>query len=403
MQFSTDGIALAQIKAKLDEINKKVDLLLSAPLKEARSHISDAIISIQNHLYEDAYRKLIDAEKLSIKGFHQSDDDDSRIRSTKYMIFSKIMVQSWSNDKKCFIVYDGLPDSRRNNIGQIIENDFKELLSSLKGDNATTWQKIMGKRKTVDKEYEDKVDEILRVAYPYIAFHRGYTEKKLCVLDSNRIIEDDDLLLVPFLPPQYIPTGEEDAVEVKIGQMRDSGEAVMMRIYKNFDKEYNWWKVWTEFGLSKDKVFKGQASDYIHRNKNATEMRWYLLGFSSRSIYVRRYCFKENIRWIQINENTLVENRSVLYLDIIPNEKGVIIYIDEESKMEFKGLASVSEGPSEKLKLWVSKEKEKTEHSLGEVQISSREISVVDLKKFDFFKDIDLWNTKFRFRFEAIP
>ena len=67
MSFNANGITLAFIQKKLDEINEKIDTLMNVQHKSAKDILKRAIISIGHQNYEDAYKAA--KEKVPIIGF----------------------------------------------------------------------------------------------------------------------------------------------------------------------------------------------------------------------------------------------------------------------------------------------------------------------------------------------
>ena len=55
MSFSTTGLTLAIIQKKLRDISKKIDLLLDASRKSAKDKLAEALTSVENENYPDAY------------------------------------------------------------------------------------------------------------------------------------------------------------------------------------------------------------------------------------------------------------------------------------------------------------------------------------------------------------
>ena len=53
--------------------------------------------------------------------------------------------------------------------------------------------------------------QVLRGSYPYIA------EYMVHIKFNSKINSQKDFLVVPMLPPKYIPFGQEDSVELTIG------------------------------------------------------------------------------------------------------------------------------------------------------------------------------------------
>ena len=99
MSFNANGITLAFIQKKLDEINEKMDILLDVHLKSAKSFLKSAIIALKYQNYDDSYDEFKKVKDSATFAFNSAKGNDiKRIKSSNMKIFSIVMTKVY----KCF-------------------------------------------------------------------------------------------------------------------------------------------------------------------------------------------------------------------------------------------------------------------------------------------------------------
>ena len=98
MSFNANGITLAFIQKKLDEINEKMDILLDVHLKSAKSFLKSAIIALKYQNYDDSYDEFKKVKDSATFAFNSAKGNDiKRIKSSNMKIFSIVMTKVYKS------------------------------------------------------------------------------------------------------------------------------------------------------------------------------------------------------------------------------------------------------------------------------------------------------------------
>ena len=109
MKFSGTGFTLAQIQKKLDEMSKRIDILLEKDYKSAVDFLGDGIRSFGHHDYEDSHKDFKKVLEKATDAYNCAKTDDLKlIQSSKMKIFCYIVTKSYRKDSKHFIPYESL-------------------------------------------------------------------------------------------------------------------------------------------------------------------------------------------------------------------------------------------------------------------------------------------------------
>ena len=95
---------LSQIQRKVEEINRKLDVVLSAPLKLASAHLGKAWIhmeSLESRGYADGIKELEKARDQALMAFQYAEGQGATMENLKnavtakrLSIFSEVLIQS---------------------------------------------------------------------------------------------------------------------------------------------------------------------------------------------------------------------------------------------------------------------------------------------------------------------
>ena len=110
------GFTLAQIKKTVESIEKKVDVILSTPMKMSWDYLKRLITQIEMTNNILALQTANDLDKKANEAFHFSDGNKSKskgfeekVEATKLIIFSQLLIYSYCEDNKTFLPYYALP------------------------------------------------------------------------------------------------------------------------------------------------------------------------------------------------------------------------------------------------------------------------------------------------------
>ena len=126
MTFNATGFTLAMIQKKLEDVSKKLDTLLEKDYKSAGDFLNSAMISIEDHDYEDAYEDFKKALERATDAYNCSKTDDLKlIQSSKMKMFCYIATKSYDKESKHFIPYDSLPRKKKDLIARLVREAFE--------------------------------------------------------------------------------------------------------------------------------------------------------------------------------------------------------------------------------------------------------------------------------------
>ena len=106
MSFSTTGLTLAIIQKKLRDMSKKIDVLLDVGRKSAKDKLAEALTSLENENFPDAYVAFEKAADKATDGFHTSQDNESRVSCAKIKLFCVLMMKCYDKSKAHFLPFD---------------------------------------------------------------------------------------------------------------------------------------------------------------------------------------------------------------------------------------------------------------------------------------------------------
>ena len=224
------GFTLNRIKNIVESIEKKIDIVLKAPLKKALDYLKSAVTFITQQMYEEAFHKLDKVEDEATTAFHYSSQNEKTtanlresISSVKLLVFSKVMRCCYDKKTKVFLPYRMLQRNIKVAISEELEKLVKDCLALSELVKSKKW--FLSKAK--ETEIQDTVDTVLTMTYPYISEGRGWTSLNTEIARTQRSVEVK-------IKPQYVPEGEEDKTEVIIGTyLRDPSIPVRITIWRS--------------------------------------------------------------------------------------------------------------------------------------------------------------------------
>ena len=201
---------MAQLKKQVEEINQKLDVILSTPLKQAVDLFGKAMRHMENESIPGTIKELEKVRDHAIQAFHYAEGQGPKIENLKsavsakqLVILSEILIQSY--DGTTVVPFTLLDEQKKRKISSLIEDEVRSLQrfhNSYKV-SVLTWNKAEKAKKK-----QDITDSLLQTAYPFISEGKGLTSS----LASLELPYNLKLL------SQFLPEGEEDAACLTIGQ-----------------------------------------------------------------------------------------------------------------------------------------------------------------------------------------
>ena len=207
------GFAIVQLKAEVEELGRKLDVILGAPLELAVQNLTMAIIKMENQDIAGTVQELHEVKRNAMQAFVYAKGQGQKKGNLKNGVFAlqmkicaEVLIQGYEKDKNKIVPFYLLPDDRKRMIGQLVEADVKNA-KAFHSSQQMPWYALNKEQKA--QERQDILDTLLRTSYPLISEGRGLTTPFAPVEMPY------DLSLLP----EFLPEGENDAAVVTVGQL----------------------------------------------------------------------------------------------------------------------------------------------------------------------------------------
>ena len=220
------ALALAQIKIKLEDIKKMVEIILSTPLETATMKTLTALNLLQNVQIDQAvqaFRGALDDARQALVYAKKQGNDLEQIRqvstATRIIVLAKLCIYSYDATSQTIEPFYVLDHNKQSAIANELERNCKEFVDY----HQTVKVGFFNLNKETKKnELGSMKNSLLQSVYPYISEGKKYT----C---SNRKLP---LSFDIEYDPVLIPYGEENATVVILGTI-DGSKKVREAFYKD--------------------------------------------------------------------------------------------------------------------------------------------------------------------------
>ena len=214
---------LAQLKKQVEQIDKKLDVILSTPLQLAVDFLGKAMRHME---HEDISATIKEMEKVrdhAMQAFlysagqgPSSDNLKSAVLVKQLIILSEVLTKSVKND--AIVPFSLLDEKNKRTIASLIEDEVTSMQRFHDSHNISMFTR--NKREKIKKK-QDIMDKLLKSAYPFISEGRGLTS----TLAQIEMPYDIKVLL------KYLPEGKEDSASLILGQL--GGRPLSVKIWKD--------------------------------------------------------------------------------------------------------------------------------------------------------------------------
>ena len=218
------GFQMAQMMKKVEEINRKMDVVLDAPLEEAEKYLRMAITNLEGENIAASIEELKKVKERAVTAFQYTKKLDAKTKNLKnavkamqLKVLSEVLIQSYDGTK--IIPFFLLDKKKKKVISKLIEDDVRDVQSFY---NSHEFSKFGWNKAEKAKKKQDILDSLLQASYPFISEGRGLTPTSI----------SSELTLVADL----LPEGEEDGTWVSVGQRE--GKPVTVKVWKDEDKVF---------------------------------------------------------------------------------------------------------------------------------------------------------------------
>ena len=249
------GFQMAQLMAKVDEINQKLDVVLTSPLKEAEEFLRMAMIHLESGSIAASIEELKKVKDKSVqafqytKGLGTTESLRNAVKTKQLKVFSEVLIQSYDGTK--ITPFFQLDKEKKRIISSLIEADIKDVQTFYKSKSISMFTLNKAEK---EKKKQDMLDTLLRASYPYISEGRGFTNALGPVKLSLQLL------------PHLLPEGEEDCAYITMGQLQ--GEPFTVKVWREKERVMGRlengesWR-WGETGAGKGKEGETMLSGFL--------------------------------------------------------------------------------------------------------------------------------------------
>ena len=217
---------MAQLAKQVEAIDKKLDVILSAPLKLAVDFFVKAMCRLENENISGTIEDITKVRDHAMQAFRYAEGQGPKIEHLKSSVLAKSLtivaeILLESNNNQTILPFSLLDERKKRTIASLIEIEVTSLQRF--HDSHTISMFTMNKAEKA-KQKQDLIDGLLRSAYPFIS------EGKALTNSSAKLELPCHIKVLPM----YLPDGEEDAVFLDIGQYK--GFPLKVAIWKDGDQ-----------------------------------------------------------------------------------------------------------------------------------------------------------------------
>ena len=206
LNFNAQGIVMAQIKKDIKELTKKVDLLLHAEMRTAKSMLRKAVQYLSTEeTYPMAFQEFKDIKNRVEIAFNTVQGFEHQVFCKQTEIFSRFMIDTYDEDKKIFVPLPRISIAKKEVIATNIWNDVQDLhqeFNQVQRPRKRDFLKRMFNADKPEKQQNQKLyDTVLKFSTPIMLYY----VKDLQEMDASEMV-------------QYLPEGFDDSATMKLDE-----------------------------------------------------------------------------------------------------------------------------------------------------------------------------------------
>ena len=229
------GLTLAQIKESIKRIEGKIDIILEAPLKQAKDRFRAALNMISHKNQKKAFDTLKDVIDHANQAFYYSDSNDMTmtdleacVQATQLLIFSNIARFSYDESSEIFLPFLTLPSEDK----AMIASELMDIVNRcIENRKRVKKDSMFSNSSDHKKKVQDTLDTILQVTYPFISEGNGWTK-------STTKFDLQDYTVNIRVMPKFVPMGEEDKTTLILGVYTQKMKYKKIEIWRSKDMIY---------------------------------------------------------------------------------------------------------------------------------------------------------------------
>ena len=218
LSWNATSITLAQMKQKLEELQKDVNTLLEADYKAALNWLKFVSNELEEEQYSLAFESFQKVLELSIRGYSQVKEFKKKVFCKKLTIYALRMTRSYKKDSQTFVDVSELTNKEQKSLAKNVFAELEELIKDFEKLKPSVSKKVFFKAKKVK-------DNIVKPD-PIDAFVKSYSPKK----KEQKILNSILKMALPiiwhhieifkteeFTSPEmlkYVPEGHENCCDI---------------------------------------------------------------------------------------------------------------------------------------------------------------------------------------------
>ena len=184
MKWDPTSITLALIKSKIEDIQKRLNILLDADFIAAFERMNTAAIDLKYGNYASAFGNIEKVDDFTIRAFSQLKSFRKKAFCKMMNIYSTRMLASYDEDRKIFLDMFKLPEKKQQALAEKVFREVSKIVQEFENLEEPNWfQRKLNNAYKISEE-QDYLDKLLKTALPIVWNQEGK-------LEEGRIFEDD--------------------------------------------------------------------------------------------------------------------------------------------------------------------------------------------------------------------
>ena len=227
-KIDMSGFAIAQLRKEVEELGRKVDVMLAAHSGAATQRLKSALIKLEFQDIAGAVKELEAVKTNAIMAFEHAGGQGKKkgnlkngVFALQMKIFAEVLIQGYDEVENKITPFFLLDKRKKKMISELVEADIENAKSfQRKHQNGwLTWNKSLKAQ-----ERQDVLDTLLRTLYPLISEGKGLTTTFAPVEMPYNL----------QLLPEFLPEGLDAAAVITVGQLE--GRPHNVRVWRDGEK-----------------------------------------------------------------------------------------------------------------------------------------------------------------------
>ena len=171
---------MSQLTKQVEAIDKKLDVILSTPLKLAVDFFGKAMRRMESENISGMIKEMEEVRRQAMQAFRYvqaqgatTGNLKSAVVATKLIVMSEILLEAFDNNK--IVPFSLLTKEKKQTIGNLIEDEVNDMQAFF---DSHVMSRLTFNKAEKAKKRQDMMDGLLGSAYPFISEGRGLTNSQ---------------------------------------------------------------------------------------------------------------------------------------------------------------------------------------------------------------------------------